>query len=961
MSHWYLRQAGFEAGPFQFSDLERMYEKCELHRRSEVRPIGSDRWRTVLETAVEQWAEVLDSSPDPEIVVNPELRSSILATGLPWRVRDRRTKIEMLLVPPGRFVMGASVGDSEAHDSELAPRIVTLASPYYLARYPVTQQQYAVVMGRNPSWFPKIAGAKDIELGFNGYISGPDGTMDRQRDEWFPEWLRKQWIDARDRLQGAGEIDLPAFDARQDGEFPVDLASFEQAVEFCAEAGFRLPTDVEWEFACRAGTSGPRYGEADQIGWHFGNSGRQTRPVGLLRPNDLGFHDLLGNVAEIVMDWDEGLLSPAGGRPTSCLVFERRSRFDDRDFGTEESSPVTVDQTIAGAPQWLVRRNRFHLRGGSALSSVGQMRSSAEEHCDGRVPWSRYGGLVVGSGFRVAKTPFGVERGRPLFEVMHERAHDPATTLAELERIVNVCDTKRRVDAHKLIRDFQLLEHLDVSITSADGLSEEGWRDRQIEALKGEDFYDVLDVESAIASVWEPHLVHALVGAVASRPEITPDLWLQCLEIAPKEAAQAAFARTWLEQRTRLLNSDRDVLALRSLAVHCLAEPADSASLRLLVEMINAGIPLLKARGWPREEWYFSEEWPQNVGDLVNRYFWDACYDSARRYPLSVESVAVVDALDCALRDMIRALAGRDDEEHRRAVSACVDAGQRLVSCRDVPWDSNDDVPAFIDFVPAALDVGSIELFTLAVLHSPTPMYVGVLERNDPNNSYVHLLGWQGPTDRRFKPLWLSFYVPAFLVVEQGSLFARQPKGLQYLYDLYSSRSGESRLAVHQVEFGVLEDGPFPNDPMFGNRSVHDHGVLRYITEGEHVVMLGHLVGDTLLATLSGCSLLEPFPEQQLKRLVALYGECSLEVLFARQPFCFICPSCRRPLQHDGSWSCRQCKFERGSLHGESVKLGSAEFPATPQGEDDFVGVLVAGGCPPDLAKRWGALYLRPK
>lgn len=116
--------------------------------------------------------------------------------------------------------------------------------------------------------------------------------------------------------------------ARIEAECPVESVSWMEAVRFCnllsiaqgvqpayeiysdaldatrivGSNGYRLPTEAEWEYACRAGTSAPRYGALDDIAWYLGNSEERHHPVGEKAPNDWGLHDMLGNVWEWCFD-----------------------------------------------------------------------------------------------------------------------------------------------------------------------------------------------------------------------------------------------------------------------------------------------------------------------------------------------------------------------------------------------------------------------------------------------------------------------------------------------------------------------------------------------------------------------------------------------------------------------------------------------------------------------------------
>ena len=156
-------------------------------------------------------------------------------------------RLEMIRIPGGSFLMGSSEYECEK------PIHLTTLSPFFIGKYPLTQAQWKAVMGHNPSNF-------------------------------------------------------------KGDQLPVERVSWAVAVEFCAALSertgktYRLPTEAEWEYACRAGSTS-RFSFADesedldQHAWYYNNSEQKTHSVGQKMPNAWGLHDMHGNVFEWCHDW----------------------------------------------------------------------------------------------------------------------------------------------------------------------------------------------------------------------------------------------------------------------------------------------------------------------------------------------------------------------------------------------------------------------------------------------------------------------------------------------------------------------------------------------------------------------------------------------------------------------------------------------------------------------------------
>jgi formylglycine-generating enzyme required for sulfatase activity len=206
-------------------------------------------------------ADVEKPNPSPPVGTPRPAVATLTAGGVR---RNPQDGLNYVWIPPGTFQMGCSPGDSECGRDEKPLHPVTISKGFWLGQTPVTAGAYR-------------------------------------------------------RFSAATGREMPAAPSFNEGwaidNMPVVNVTWDDARAYCGWMGGRLPTEAEWEYAARAGSTEARYGPLDEIAWYDQNSGGKTNEVGQKRANSFGLFDMLGNVWEWVNDWYDNRYHP--GRPSA--------------------------------------------------------------------------------------------------------------------------------------------------------------------------------------------------------------------------------------------------------------------------------------------------------------------------------------------------------------------------------------------------------------------------------------------------------------------------------------------------------------------------------------------------------------------------------------------------------------------------------------------------------------------
>ncbi|MDR1817724.1 MAG: formylglycine-generating enzyme family protein [Puniceicoccales bacterium] len=225
--------------------------------------------------------------------------------------------LDLLPVAAGSFMMGDSTGNGDGDEKPVHK--VSISKPFWLGKTAVTQAQWKAVMGTSLQ--------EQFDMAWNSSDKCWPG-----KDNKVSSLITMKEIVKIFGLENYEDVKRCCL-GNVGENFPMNWVSHDEAVAFCKKlteqeraAGrlpsgyeYGLPTEAQWEYACRAGTTGDYAGNLEAMAWYKKNSGGGTHAVAQKQPNAWGFHDMHGNVLEWCADWDDyypsrAVTDPSGPR-----------------------------------------------------------------------------------------------------------------------------------------------------------------------------------------------------------------------------------------------------------------------------------------------------------------------------------------------------------------------------------------------------------------------------------------------------------------------------------------------------------------------------------------------------------------------------------------------------------------------------------------------------------------------